>query len=1799
MKKILRRIETMLMALMIAGSSFSLPAFSDTAFAAEEDLLENEDELLDTEETLPEDEEDEEEPEVVVEDEEDKLTEEVTDEDEDIPAEEAPNEDAEEEEIVEEEEELVSYENPPVDAIKLNADSSGNYNCELDVQDSYYNVMLVCKQSNPSELLIGEQSPDGYLQIYGSSLTKKQSSDGVYYYLVEVRPKSASALGKTIAVNLRSSMTGSSWRKLNVTVATPPAVESVAFDSDTLTLMVGETWDATDHITVLPSGASDKSYALTSSSDAVTVSGTTLTAVSAGTAIITATSTDGGYTDTLAVTVKAPTPKTYDELKQGVNLLPGEVVVSTIHVYKNNDTWSSNNEEHLVGAGSEVDWYVSEVSGGASSITYNKNNKNLTIKADDNASAGDSKTIQIKYTDSRVWDDTRGGFVNQEKTDSTIVITVGSPTIPVSNISFDAYMPNSVTVGQTYNIKDHVIVEPDNATNKNLTYEFIPTPDTDEDAITFSDGYFTANKYGKGIIGVASEDNPSVYCETEITIKPLDRFFVEEPEENENLTYTGSAQALLTYAGQLDDREVENGGKILYQLDGTDTYTYDASDIKATEAGEYTILWWVVGLDKKYEAVNPEKYFDDLGYMAVFAQGDTLAAISPASLAAASVTLGDALTYTGTEQTQTVENVTLEGFGTLTEGVDYTVSDNKQTSAGNYELTITGIGNFTGTKKVPYSIASLTGLRVTAVENDKCEITGAGAYEGGDSVTVTATPAPGYTFSKWIVNDSEEVTANPYTFTIMAATKVEAVVTANTNTAYTVRHFKVDGSGVREASPFKTENLTGTTDAPATINYQDVENYEAIRLSAIPTIKGDESLVIDIEYAPVAVHVTGVSFVADTVPESVVAGQTISIGSWTISPENATNKDVTFTSSNEDAITVANDGKITGVAPGTSTITVKTVDGEFKDTAIVTCVAATVAVESVAFNNDVISEVGVGETVAIGTLTVSPSNASNKAVTFESSDENVLTVDNDGKVTGVSEGQATVTVKTVDQNKTATTTVSVVRRAVHVESVTLDKSEVIVNTNGTDTLTAKVEPSNADNKNVTWASDNENIATVNDGVVTGVSHGITTVKAVSEDGVHEGSAAVYVRYATPNIVQNGNTLTGFVAGETYSITPAGSETVTITADTANMAMRDGWYEKDLSIVHVDNEQAKCSSPAQTLTTTAKSDIPDDGLYMQFEDNEDEFVYTGAAIKPAVKVYNNGILLKEGTDYTIKYSNNVNVSYDKKTKEVIANAKVVVTGKNNLTKSYTAKFKILPKALGDGEVYEDDIEVGKIIVAKNSKATPVITYHSVKLGSKDYTIKDANKKYTENGIMELTGKNNYKGTIEIPINVVENKKSLKKMNVVADTKTAIIYDPSKSEDDMQDILADKIKVYDSADKKKEHALANGEDYELAFPANVTDAGTKKITVIGKGNYSGTVTKSLTVKPLVTSALVNATSDGIVTNAKSIRDGAGYVYTGSAITIGNDLTVVYKDKDGAFHFLREGKDFKLTYSNNKAVSTDKKKATYTISFIGNYKGTKALKNAKTKTTEITDYTFTITGSVLSKADGTPADNVRVSVPDVAYSGKPNLYKSAPIVEVDGKIIPASNYTVTYFTDAEMQNPVSSKNKVTVADDKTYTKVYVKIEGKGNAGKGNFIGTITGYYHVFKKYVPTDPSVEPTAPIDLSKATVAIYKKGYVAGAKSNKKLSSVTYTGRERHITDEDVQGVVVVTYKMGKQVVTLEEGIDYELVYYNNKNVGTATIEVRGLTDPYAGSKKATFKIVKKSVATTPFGRLAQLVHSGN
>lgn len=229
----------------------------------------------------------------------------------------------------------------------------------------------------------------------------------------------------------------------------------------------------------------------------------------------------------------------------------------------------------------------------------------------------------------------------------------------------------------------------------------------------------------------------------------------------------------------------------------------------------------------------------------------------------------------------------------------------------------------------------------------------------------------------------------------------------------------------------------------------------------------------------------------------------------TVTPNNATDRTVTWTSSNPSVATVNSSGVVTAVNVGNATITATTNDG--------TNLSASCTVTVYWFAVTGITVTPASATIFVGNTTtltanVTPANASNQSVTWSSSNTNVATVNANGVVTGVSEGVATITATTADGGYTATATITV--NPVRVTGVTLDQSTITLRTSGTTTqqLTATIAPANATNKNVTWTSANTSIATVsNTGLVTAVAPGTTTVTVTTEDGGYTATCTVKVQ----------------------------------------------------------------------------------------------------------------------------------------------------------------------------------------------------------------------------------------------------------------------------------------------------------------------------------------------------------------------------------------------------------------------------------------------------------------------------------------------------------------------------------------------------------------------------------------------------------------------------------------------------------------------------------------------------------------
>ena len=331
--------------------------------------------------------------------------------------------------------------------------------------------------------------------------------------------------------------------------------------------------------------------------------------------------------------------------------------------------------------------------------------------------------------------------------------------------------------------------------------------------------------------------------------------------------------------------------------------------------------------------------------------------------------------------------------------------------------------------------------------------------------------------------------------------------------------------------------------------------------------------------APQTVPVTGVTL---TKTELTLAEGGSEKLTATVEPANATNQTVTWSSNNEQVATVA-DGTVTAVKAGKATITVTTADGSKTAACEVTVNAPTKPVTNVTLNKSAMTlEVNGSEKL---TATVEPSNATNQNVTWESSNNEVATVGQDGTVTAVKAGTATITVTTADGNKTAECKVTVnAPQTKPVTGVTLNKSAMTLEVNGSEKLTATVEPSDATNQNVTWESSNNEVATVGqDGTVTAVKEGTAAITVKTADGNYQATCAVTVK--PQNVLVTHISVTGTASlyvGDTAKLTakvePTNATNPNVTWDSLN---------KDIATVASDGTVTTLKAGTATITATAQ------------------------------------------------------------------------------------------------------------------------------------------------------------------------------------------------------------------------------------------------------------------------------------------------------------------------------------------------------------------------------------------------------------------------------------------------------------------------------------------------------------------------------------------------------------------------------------------------------------------------------------
>lgn len=652
-------------------------------------------------------------------------------------------------------------------------------------------------------------------------------------------------------------------------------------------------------------------------------------------------------------------------------------------------------------------------------------------------------------------------------------------------------------------------------------------------------------------------------------------------------------------------------------------------------------------------------------------------------------------------------------------------------------------------------------------------------------------------------------------------------------------------------------------------------------------------------------------------------------------------------------------------------------------------------------------------------------------------------------------------------------------------------------------------------------------------------------------------------------------------------------------------------------------------------------------------------YTGSQIKPVPKIKNGTTTLKNGTDFTLTYQNNVNKG----------TAKVYIKGKGNYSGSCSLTFSITARPVSTLKITVPSVTYN----GKAQKPAVTVKYNNYKFkNGTDYTLSYKNNTKIGTATVTVKGKGKLSGTKSVTFKI--NAKPIK--NAVITYNNSLTYNGST--------LSPAVTVkYGNATLKK------NTDYTVAYSNNV-NAGTGTITITGKGIYGGSVKKTFTIKKL-----------GI--SASAVSGTGNKVYTGSVIK------PVPAVKVGG-RTLKNGTDFTVSYKNNTEPGT----ATLKVTGKGNYSGSVS-KTFKITARAINDVEVTIPDTVFTGEQVKPdvvvsygnyqfinnsdytlsfKDNVNIGTASVVVTGKNHLSGSRTVTfpiekaDISSTEIAVKNAT---FTGSAVKSGVDVRlGNVTLKEGTHYTLSYKNNVNAGTAqvtisGKGSLEGAVTKSFTIekadiskasisangtytpdgvkiginakFGNYTLKSSDYSFTAPTAAGEQTLTISGNGNfsgkttvkcnvakadIANAKSSLSLSTdgkgytvtIIYDGvlltqdkdykvavtesatgvsavitgignyggtatlsgisNELEAFENAVVTIGKVTYNGTAQLpsvtvkigsVTLKSGTDYILSAYDNTNAGTATAVITG-KGKYAGAEKKTqFTIAPAAISS--------------
>ncbi|MBQ8799739.1 MAG: Ig-like domain-containing protein [Lachnospiraceae bacterium] len=274
-------------------------------------------------------------------------------------------------------------------------------------------------------------------------------------------------------------------------------------------------------------------------------------------------------------------------------------------------------------------------------------------------------------------------------------------------------------------------------------------------------------------------------------------------------------------------------------------------------------------------------------------------------------------------------------------------------------------------------------------------------------------------------------------------------------------------------------------------------------------------------------------------------------------PATASDTTVTWTSSNEDIATVNKDGEVVGVSGGVAVIECKTYDGGYNAFCIVTVYEEVTSLKIVPEQY----KLGLGKTYTLS-VEINKETATNKEVEWFSSDEDVVTVDQKGRIKGISLGYATITAVALDGSDAEAT--CEIRVVTEVTGMTMNYTSITLIQGNTFQLDAAIRPADATYNTPAWESDNPDIAMVDDdGIVTAISPGTAWVTASARDSSGK-YCKCFVTVIEPIPATGVTTMVDEIV-----MAPGEKKTVVAKATPANTTDSMMWTSSDESIVRVN------------------------------------------------------------------------------------------------------------------------------------------------------------------------------------------------------------------------------------------------------------------------------------------------------------------------------------------------------------------------------------------------------------------------------------------------------------------------------------------------------------------------------------------------------------------------------------------------------------------------------------------------------